>query len=150
MRVTSSRSALAAPRAGDLVGDTPCRPRRAASRAPRGGAGNIVGQQHGGGADVLHLHHVAGHVEVHHVAAVVAVEAQHAGAAIGRAHRLRHLVGAGRGEHLADGAGIQQALADIAGEDRQMAGAAAGDDADLARRRRAGRADDAASAPVRS
>ena len=131
--------------AGDLVGI-----HHAGDAAPllglrRRRAGDVVGEQHRGGTHVLHLQHVAGHVEVHHVAAVVAVEAQHAGAAIGRAHRLRHLLHRGRGEHVADGAGVEQALADIAGEDRQMAGAAAGDDADLALPRRARALDDAAA-----
>ena len=132
-RVTSARSAARlGRRAGQLVGI-----HHAGDATPllgfrRGRAGHIVGQQDGGGRHILHLQHVAGHVEVHAVAAVIAVQAQHAGAAIGRTHRLRHLIDRGGGKHLADGAGIEQALADIAGEHGQVAGAAAGHDADLA------------------
>ena len=61
--------------------------------------------------DVLDLEQVARHVEVHDVAAVIAVEAEHAGAAVRGAHGAGHLLGRGRGEDVADGAGIEQALA---------------------------------------
>ena len=75
---------------------------------PGSGAGDVVGRQHRGGADILHLDHLAGHIEVHDVAAVIAVEAQHAGAAMSRADGVRHQIHAWRGKHVADGAGIQK------------------------------------------
>jgi len=106
-------------------------------------AGHIVGQQDGGGLDILHLQHFAGHVEIHHVAAIIAVEAQDTGAAVGLAHCLGHLLGGGRGEDVADGGRIQQPLAHIAGEDGQMPRTTAGDDPDLAGYRPAGPGDDA-------
>ena len=129
--------------AGRLEGED-----HAGDAAPLGGLfrrrrGDIVGKQDGRRADVLHLEHLAGHVEIHHVAAVIAVEAEHAGAAIGQTHGARHLLGRRRGEDIADRAGVEKARADIAGEDRQVAGAAAGDDADLAGHRAAGPRDHA-------
>ena len=39
-------------------------------------ARHVVGEQHGGAVNVVHLDELAGHVEVHDVAAVIAVEAQ--------------------------------------------------------------------------
>ena len=108
----------------------PATPRRL-WRSVGAGAGDVVGDEHGGGSDVFEFHHLAGHIEIHHVAAVIAVQAQHARAAVGRANGIGHGFGAGRGEDVADGAGVQQAGSDIAGEDGEVAGAAAGDDADF-------------------
>ena len=52
-------------------------------------ARDVIGQYDTRGVQVLHLKHVAGHIEIHDVAAVIAVEPQHAGAAIGRANGIR-------------------------------------------------------------
>ena len=120
-------------RAGDLEGIDHAGHAAALLGLFRLGAGHVVGQDHRGRGDVLHLHDIAGHVEVHDVAAVVAVEAQHAPChPLAARMALGHFVGRRRGEDVADGAGVEQALADVAGEDRQVAGTAAGDDADLA------------------
>ena len=118
-------------------------PRRLAALGERC-AGHVVGDQDGGGFEVFDGGHLAGHVEVHDVAAVVAIEAENASAAVDGVHAFKHEIDAGRGKDLADGAGIEQAAADIAGEDGQMARAAAGDDADLAFDGRVGADDDAA------
>ena len=109
----------------------PATPRRLAPSGGRG-AGDVVGSQNRPGGNRVELRHLARHVEVHAVAAVIAVEAQHAGAAVRLPDRLA-AAGDGRTfEDVADRAGVEQALADIAGEQRQVARAAAADDADLA------------------
>ena len=72
------------------------------------------------------------HFHVHVVAGIVAIEADDALAAIGLADGIVKALGGRRGEQLADGHGIQHVPAGIADEGRLMAGAAAGDDADLA------------------
>ena len=74
IRVTSSRSAPASAAApASLVGIHHAGHTAPLLRFRRRRAGDIVGQQHGGGPHVLHLQHIAGHVEVHPVAAIVAV-----------------------------------------------------------------------------
>ena len=101
--------------------------------------GHVILDQHGLGDDVvLQLHGLAGHFKVHLVSAVVAVQAEHAVAAVAGADHVRHALCRRRGEHVADGAAVQQAAAHVAQEHRQMAAAARGDDADLALARRIG------------
>jgi len=95
-------------------------------------AGDVVGSQNRPGGNRVELRQLARHVEVHAVAAVIAVEAQYAGTAVCLSDRLA-ATGNGRTfEDIADRAGVEQALAHITGEQRQVARAAAGDDADLA------------------
>ena len=132
-RVTSARSRPASARgAGDLEGVDHAGDAAALLALLGRRGGDVVGEKHRRRFDVLHLDEVARHVEVHHVATVVAVEAQDAGALVRGADRVGHLLGRGRGEDVADGAGVEQSLAHVAREDRQMPRAAARDDADLA------------------
>jgi hypothetical protein len=102
------------------------------SAAALGGGGDIVADPHLGGLDVVEVGLFAGHVEVEVVAAVVAEQAEHAGAAVAGLDHVGHLLGGGGGEHIADGASVQEALAHVAEEDRQVAAPAAGDDRHLA------------------
>ena len=83
------------------------------------------------------------HLHVHVVAGVVAIQAGDALPAIGRAERGVEALGGRRGEHLADGHGVEQAWADVAQKGRLVPGAAAGDDADPASRAWASPAKDA-------
>src|SRR5690606_11814917 len=83
-------------------------------------------------ADALVGGEVGGHLEVEHVARVVLDDVQHARAAVGGLGGGEDLVGDGRGEHLAGAGGVEHAVADEAAVQRFVAGAAAGDQADLA------------------
>ena len=134
------------------VGVRPCgraRPPRAAARPLLGRrAADLLGQDRGadaaasGGVQaVLHRHVVvddhrldldalvAGqlgrHLEVHDVAGVVLDDVQHAGAAVDGLRGRQHLVGRGRGEHLAGAGGVEHAHADEAAVHGLVAGAAA-------------------------
>ena len=82
--------------------------------------------------------HVGGHLEVHDVAGVVLDDVQDARAAVDGLGRLHHLVGRGRGEHLARARRVEHALPHEPSVHRLVTRAAAGDDADLALHRRVG------------
>ena len=97
---------------------------------------DVVVGEHGLDLDVLALAHVGGHVEVHDVAGVVLDDVNDAGAAVDRLRRLEHLVGRGRGEHLPRTGGVEHAGTDVAAVHRLVAGAAPGDEPDLALDRR--------------
>ena len=82
--------------------------------------------------DGLHVGHLGGHVEVHDVPAVIAVDVEDAGALVYGLRDLEHLVGAGGLEDAAHGTAVEEAVPDVAEEEGQMAGAAAGGYAHLA------------------
>ena len=86
--------------------------------------------------------HLGGHLEVHDVAGVVLDDVQHAGAAVDELGGLVHLVGRRRREDLSGAGGVEHAEADEAAVQRLVAGAAAGDQPDLAGDRRVGSVDD--------
>ena len=73
-----------------------------------------------------------GLAEVQDVARVVAVREEDAAAGLGGPRDLAHLVGGGRGEDVADGRAVGEALADQPGEGRVVAGAASDHHGDLA------------------
>ena len=75
------------------------------------------------------------HLHVHVVAGIIAVEADDAVAAIGLARGVEEALGRRRRKQLADRDRIQHVASGIADEGGLMAGAAAGDHADLAARR---------------
>ena len=81
----------------------------------------------------LGLGQLGGHLEVQHVAGVVLHDVQHAGAAVDDLGRLEHLVGRGRGEHLAGARGVQHPEPDEPAVQRLVTRPAAGDQRDLAR-----------------
>ena len=121
-------------RAGDLLeqhGD--------ADAAAAGGPGAVldgdvvVGDDRDDARAGLGGGHLGGHLEVHDVAGVVLHDVQDAGAAVDELGRGEHLVGHRRGEHLAGAGGVEHAEPDEAAVQRLVAGAAAGDEADLAR-----------------
>ena len=85
-----------------------------------------------GDLDPLGLGQLGRDLEVHDVAGVVLDDVQHARAAVDRLGGGQHLVRDRRGEDRARAGGIQHAHADEAAVHRLVAGAAAGDDADLA------------------
>src|SRR5690554_534868 len=118
--------------AGDLEGEHHACDTAAAVGFFRRGGGHVVTHEHRARLDVVHRDHLGSHVEVHHIAAVVAVDVHHALAAVDALGDVGDLLDAGRLEHVADGAAVQHTLADIAEEHRQVAGAAAGHQADLA------------------
>ena len=93
---------------------------------------HVVRAHDRGGLDVVHVAHLGGHVKVHDIAGVVAIEIEHAGPRLHGLADLIDLLGAGRLEHAAHGAAVQQILPHIAQEQGQVARAAAGDDGDLA------------------
>ncbi|MGY4290760.1 hypothetical protein ACVWXO_010026 [Bradyrhizobium sp. LM2.7] len=130
--------------ARDLVGIDDARDAATLGAVLRRGRSDVVSAAHGRGLDAVHLDHLTGEVEIHAISAVIAVEPQHTRAAIGGADRLDAGIDRRTREHVADSAGVEQAVADIAGEQRQMAGAAPGDDADLALLRKPSAANDAA------
>ena len=80
----------------------------------------------------FHLAQLGGHVKVHHIAAVVAIQVEHSGTAVNRLGDLDHRLGGRRGEDVADGHPVAEAGPDVTQEDRQMAGATAGGNRDLA------------------
>ena len=93
---------------------------------------HIVGSHDALALDVVHIAHVGGHVKGHDVACVVAVQVQDACAGL---HFLGDIVDLLRGRGLEDAAyaaAVDQAVAHIAQEQRQMAGATARDDGYLA------------------
>ena len=93
---------------------------------------HIVGAYNGAGFNVVHLTHLSGHIKVHDITGVVAVEIQNTGPGF---HFLGDIVDllCRRGlKHAADAAAIEQALAHITQEQRQMARATAGDNGHLA------------------
>ena len=92
--------------------------------------------------DAVALAELGGHLEVHDVAGVVLDDVQHPGAAVDRLGRLEHLVGRGRGEHLARARRVEHAPADEPAVHRLVARAAARDDPDLALHGRVGTDDD--------
>ena len=115
----------------------PATPRlRAASAGRR--RGDVVAHQDGANLDILHGRHLGGHVEVHDVAAVVPVDIDDALAAMDPPGHVEHGVAARRIEHVADGAAVEQAAADVAEEHRQVPGPAAGGERHLALHRRVG------------
>jgi hypothetical protein len=99
-------------------------------------ARDVVPAQHGRGPDVLQVCHVGREVEVEDVPAVVAVQVQHPRPAVDGLGRLEDLLRAGRAEDVADGDAGAQACPHVPLEQGEVAGAAAGDDADLAGDRR--------------
>src|SRR5690606_8040972 len=114
--------------AGGLVGEEqPGHPAPGRLLTPRGRE-DVVGAQHGRRGDALGGDDVGGQVEVVDVAAVVAVQVEHARPAVGGAGGRRDLLGGGGGEHVADRDAGGQALTDVAEEEGQVAGAAAGHD----------------------
>jgi hypothetical protein len=96
------------------------------------GGGDIVLDQHGADFDIFHRRHLGSHIEIHYVAAVVAVYVNHALAPVDAPGHFKHLVCAGRLEYIADRTAVQHPLSHVAEEDRQVPGAAAGCQADLA------------------
>jgi hypothetical protein len=100
--------------------------------------GDVVGHEDGPHLDPRRRCELGGEVEVHDVAAIVAVDVQDAAPPGHRLGHLEHLVGARRCEDLTDRRAGKEARADIAEEDRQVAGPAPADDRHLplVRRRR--------------
>ena len=132
------RLALLGRGAADLLGE-----HRDADAAPAGGVEAVLDRDVVVGhdrldLDALALGQVGGHLEVQHVAGVVLDDVQHAGAAVDGLGRLEHLVGRRRGEDLARAGRVEHARPDEAAVHRLVAGAAAGDDPDLALDRRVG------------
>jgi hypothetical protein len=76
--------------------------------------------------------HLGGHLEVHHVAGVVLHDVQDPGAAVDVLGCLEQLVGCGGGEVLAGTRRVEHAEPDESAVQRLVAGAAAGDETDLA------------------
>ena len=97
-----------------------------------GRRGHVVVGHHGLHREALLLRHLGGHLHVHVVAGVIAVEAGHPRAAVGRPEGLQEGQRGGRGADLAHGRGVAHVLAHVADEGGLVAGAAAGDHADLA------------------
>ena len=85
---------------------------------------------------------LGGHLEVQDVAGVVLHDVQDAGAAVDRLGGEQHLVRHRGGEDLAGTGRVEHAEPDEAAVQRLVAGAAAGDQADLAGRGTAGAGDD--------
>ena len=104
----------------------------AAARLDVGVGKNVVGAHERLRFDVVHVEQLGRHVEVHDVAGVVAVEEQHARAGLDLLGDVVDLLGRRGLENAADAAAVEQALADVAEEEGQVTGAAAGDDGDLA------------------
>ena len=86
--------------------------------------------------------HLRRHLEVHDVAGVVLDDEQDAGAAVDRRGRGEHLIRRGRREHLTGAGGIEHAIADEAGVQGLVAGAAAGNQRHLVVHRRPGAGDE--------
>ena len=77
--------------------------------------------------------HLGGHLEIHHVAFVVLDDESMPAPVSTASAAADHLVGRRRGEHLAGAGGIEHAVADEAGMQRLVTGAAAGNQRNLAR-----------------
>ncbi len=126
------RATLGGPRAGDLVQEEDAGDASTAMLLALRGGRDVVGAEDRRDLDPVEPGQLGGEVEVHHVAAVVAIDVQDAGATVDRPRHLEHLVGRGRGEDIPDRRAVDEPLAQPADEQRQVAGAAAGRDADLA------------------
>src|SRR5699024_7377783 len=94
-------------------------------------------------SDVGRLGQFGGHLEVHDVARVVLDEVEYAASGVDGLRCGQHLVGNGRGEHLAGACGVEHACADEARVQRFVPRAAARHDADLAGACGLGSVDDA-------
>ncbi len=82
--------------------------------------------------DAVHREHFGGHGESHLVAAVVADDVENAAAAIGRLQRFADRIHQGPANTSPTAQVSRKSLADVTRKQRQMAEAAAGDEADLA------------------
>ena len=92
---------------------------------------HVICADDGAGLDVFHLAQLGGHVEVHDVPGVVSIEIEDAGALVDTLGDFKDLLGRRGLEDAAYGASVQKVLSDIAEEERKVAGAAAGYDADF-------------------
>ena len=123
--------------AGDLLhehgGSHPAPPGRVEGVLHR----DVVVDDDAGDLDALVGRELGGHLEVQDVAGVVLHDVQHAGAAVDRRGGGQHLVGHRGGEDLAGAGRVEHAVADVPAVQRLVPGAAAGDEADLARPRAA-------------
>jgi len=117
---------------GELVGIEDARDTPAPGFLPLGGRGDVVGRQDGLDLDPFRVGHLGRHAEVQDVALVVAEQVEDAGAAVDCLGGREHLLDGRRGEDVADRAAVHEPLPDVSHEHRQVAGAAAGRDADLA------------------
>ena len=90
----------------------------------------------------LARHELGRELEVQHVAGVVLDDVEDAGAAVDGAGRGLHLVRDGRGEDVAGRRRVEHAEPDEPAVERLVAGAAAGDQRDLAALRSAGAQDE--------
>jgi hypothetical protein len=128
--------------AGDLLDEDGGAGAATASRVEAVLHGDVVVDDDRGDLDVLVGRQLGGHLEVEDVAGVVLHDVQHAGAAVDGLGGEQHLVRHRRGEHLAGAGSVQHAEADEAAVQGLVAGAAAGDQPDLAGSRPAGPGDD--------
>ena len=128
-------------RAGDLLDED-----RAADAAATGGVERVLDRDVVVGDDRrdldLALDELGGHLEVEDVAGVVLDDVEDAGATVDGPGRGLHLVRDRRREDVAGTGRVEHAEADEAAVQRFVAGAAAGDQGDLARDRTAGPEDD--------
>ena len=99
---------------------------------------HVVGDEHGAAVDAVGAQPLLGHAEVEHVAAVVAEGEEHTGAAVSRLGNPVRLLARWTGEDVTDHRRRRHAGADQAVEGGIMAGTAADDHRDVARRRCAG------------
>ena len=100
----------------------------------RRGGGDVLTCDDAFHADILfHIRHFGCHIEVENIAVIVSVDVEHARALVDRFGHGKHLLGAGRLEHIADGTTVEHAFAHVAKEQREMSGAASGCNAHLAR-----------------
>src|SRR5918997_5419852 len=129
--------------AADLVHEDGARDPAPPAREGRVLDGHVVVCHDVVGLDALGLGQLSGHLEVEDVAGVVLDDVEDAGPAVYGLGGLEHLVGGRAGEHGARAGGVEHAGADVAAVGGLVAGAAAGDEGDLALHGGVGPEDDA-------